>query len=252
MGRPSRSSRSSGHAPRILIVLHQDTSTPGRVGMMLARRGYVLDIRRPRFGDPLPTTLADHAGAVVFGGPMSCNDCEEYVRREIDWLSVPLREEKPLLGICLGAQMLARHLGGKVERHPHGRVEIGYFPLHATEAGRRLMTWPSHVYQWHNEGFECPAGATLLARGEDFPNQAFSVGPAAYGIQFHPELTLAMMHRWTVRGAPRLELPGAQAHHQHFAGRETWDAQTRLWLERFLDLWLAPRAAEPAFAAAAE
>jgi hypothetical protein len=92
----------------VLIVLHQETSTPGRVGNVLRTLGYPLDIRRPRFGDPLPETLEGHAGAVIFGGPMSANDSDDFVRREIDWIAVPLREQRPLLGICLGAQMLAK------------------------------------------------------------------------------------------------------------------------------------------------
>ena len=66
----------------VLIVLHQETSTPGRVGRLLMERGYPLDIRRPRYGDPLPDTLAGHAGAVIFGGPMSANDEEDFIRRE--------------------------------------------------------------------------------------------------------------------------------------------------------------------------
>ncbi|MGY3598480.1 aromatic ring-cleaving dioxygenase [Bradyrhizobium sp. USDA 4341] len=92
----------------VLVVLHQETSTPGRIGNALRALGYPLDIRRPRFGDALPDTLEAHAGAVIFGGPMSANDPDDYVRREIDWISVPLREQRPFLGICLGAQMLAR------------------------------------------------------------------------------------------------------------------------------------------------
>src|SRR5262245_5760591 len=91
----------------VLVVLHQETSTPGRVGNALRALGHSLDIRRPRFGDPLPETLDGHAGAVFFGGPMSANDPDDYVRREIDWIEIPLREQRPFLGICLGAQMLA-------------------------------------------------------------------------------------------------------------------------------------------------
>lgn len=63
------------------------------------------------------------------------------------------------------------------------------------------MDWPEKVYHWHREGFDLPAGADLLATGDTFPNQAIRVGPAAYGIQFHPELTYAMMNRWCVRGS---------------------------------------------------
>src|SRR5690349_12338979 len=72
----------------VLIVLHQETSTPGRIGNALRALGYPLDIRRPRFGDPLPKTLNHHAGVVIFGGPMSANDPDDYVRREIDWIAV--------------------------------------------------------------------------------------------------------------------------------------------------------------------
>ena len=138
----------------ILIVLHREQSSPGRIGRLLAARGHPLDIRRPPLGDPLPATLADHAGAVVFGGPMSANDGDRWIQDEIDWIGVPLRESVPFLGVCLGAQMMIRHLGGRVAAHRDGRAEIGYWPIAATPVGRRLGSWPSHVYQWHREGFE--------------------------------------------------------------------------------------------------
>src|SRR5512141_2476098 len=118
----------------VLIVLHQESSTPGRVGNALRALGHPLDIRRPRFGDPLPETLEHHAGAVIFGGPMSANDPDDYVRREIDWIEVPLREQRPFLGICLGAQMLAGQLGAQVAPHREGRVEVGYYPIRPTAA----------------------------------------------------------------------------------------------------------------------
>nr|WP_244314440.1 glutamine amidotransferase [Pannonibacter sp. XCT-53] len=228
-----------------MIVLHQETSSPGRVGHELQRRGFRLDIRRPRFGDPLPHDMSRHAGAVIFGGPMSANDPDAYISREIDWIGVPLREQKPFLGICLGAQMMVRHLGGTVESHPRELVEIGYYPLRPTDAGRSLMTWPGKVYQWHREGFSLPSGADLLATGDTYPNQAIRVGPRAYGIQFHPELTHAMMVRWTTKGAPRMEQPGAQGRQDHFAGRFIFDQAVRQWLDDFLDLWIG-RADTPA------
>ncbi len=219
---------------KILIILHQEHSSPGRVGQILRERGYSLDIRRPPLGDPLPETLSGHAGAVMFGGPMSANDPEDYVRRETEWLSVPLKEDKPFLGICLGAQMLVNHLGGRVEGRADGHVEIGWYPIEATEAGRALMDWPGMVYQFHREGFSLPCGATLLAQAEAYPNQAFRYGDNAWGIQFHAELTRAMMHRWVVRGAHRFVLPGAQQGRDHLEGRFVWDSRLRGWLEGFL------------------
>ena len=124
--------------PRILIVEHSEASTPGRIGHMLQRRGYDLDIRRPCLGDDLPQTMADHEGAVIFGGSMSANDNDPWIAREIDWIGVPLKENKPFLGVCLGAQMLARQLGGTVGPHPEGQVEIGYYPIRALAAGADL------------------------------------------------------------------------------------------------------------------
>lgn len=223
---------------RVLIVLHQERSTPGRVGMALAERGFKLDVRRPRFGDPLPTDMDDHAGAVIFGGPMSANDTDAFVKQEIDWLKVPLSEQKPFLGICLGAQMLAKHLGANVGAHPGGLVEVGYYKLNPTESGKSLLPWPDHVYHWHREGFEVPSGAELLAEGDAFPNQAIRVGPAAYGIQFHPEVTLAMVHRWTSRASAMTLASGARGIQTHFSDRFAYDAAVRAWLDAFLDLWI--------------
>lgn len=222
--------------PSVLIVLHQERSSPGRVGQMLEEKGFSLDIRRPVLGQLLPETLENHAGAVVFGGPMSANDPDDFVRREIDWLNVPLRENKPFLGICLGAQMLVRHLGGKVEADREERTEIGWYPIRPTEHGRLLMPWPKMVYHFHREGFSLPHGAKLLATGDIYPNQAFRYGENAWGVQFHAELTRAMMHRWVVHGAHRFVLPNAQQGREHLESRMIFDAPLKAWLSAFLDL----------------
>jgi len=221
----------------VLVVLHQEQSTPGRVGNVLRALGRRLDIRRPRFGDALPETLDDHAGAVIFGGSMSANDPDDYVRREIDWIEIALREQRPFLGICLGAQMLAAQLGAKVAPHAQGLTQIGYYPVRPTAAGEALFpNWPDHVYHWHREGFGLPASAELLAEGDDFPVQAFRAGNA-FGFQFHPDVTTAMMHCWTTRGS--MDQPGAQPRHCHFEGRAMYDTAERAWLKNFMETWLA-------------
>jgi GMP synthase (glutamine-hydrolysing) len=223
----------------VLIILHQEHSSPGRVGQMLGKLGHPLDIRRPRFGDPLPETMDEHAGAVIFGGPQSANDNEDFVKREIDWIGVPLRDRKPFLGICLGAQMMALKLGSRVFPHPQGHAEVGYYPIRPTAAGLEVCAaWPDHVYQWHREGFELPVGAELLAEGDDaFSVQAMRYG-SGYALQFHPEVTHAMMHRWLVKGAHRMDLPGAKQRADHIADRAVHDFASRNWLATFLDHWL--------------
>jgi GMP synthase (glutamine-hydrolysing) len=249
---PSTGSASTArHQRPVLIVLHQESSSPGRVGNVLRALGYDLDIRRPRFGDRLPDTLDGHAGAVIFGGPMSANDPDDYIRREIDWIEVPLREQRPFLGICLGAQMLAKQLGAGVAAHPEGRAEIGYYPIRPTKAGLMLCPdWPGQVYHWHREGFERPAGGELLAEGNDFPVQAIRYDHA-FGLQFHPDVTYAMMARWTTRGNDRLQAPGACPRHDHFAGRAVYDTAERAWLKHFIEGWLA-RVPQAVMAQAAE
>jgi GMP synthase (glutamine-hydrolysing) len=146
----------------VLVVLHGENSTPGRIGRLLRELGAPLDIRRPRFGDPLPTTMRDHSGAVFFGGPMSVNDEEDWLKREIDWIGAPLKENKPFLGICLGAQLLARHLGHPVGEHPEGRVEVGYYPIHPTEAGQNPS--PAASINGTARASTCPAAPCCWPR----------------------------------------------------------------------------------------
>jgi GMP synthase (glutamine-hydrolysing) len=236
----SRMSTRSAQTFRILIVLHQEQSTPGRIGRLLREQGYTLDIRRPRFGDILPKTMAEHDAAIVFGGPMSANDDDDFIHREIDWIGVPLKERKPFLGICLGAQMLARHLGHRVGPHPEGRVEVGYYPIRATAPGREAWPdlFPSKVYQWHREGFDLPRGATLLAEGDDFQAQAFRYGSSAFGLQFHPEVTYQMMCRWTTGGEERMAMPGALPRDRHFSDWFLHDGAVARWLDPFLRQWV--------------
>lgn len=231
-----------GKPSDILVVVHQAHSSAGRVGERLQKRGYGLDVRRPALGDKLPETLDNHAGVAVFGGPMSVNDPLPFIRTEINLIENALAAKTPLLGICLGAQMMARALGAQVKPHHEGENEIGYYPLSPTKAGSGMLSWPSHVYHWHSEGFDLPHGADLLATGATFPNQAFRYGNAAYGLQFHPEVTRDMMCMWTERGASHLTRRGAQPGLAHLEGWARYDSAVCQWLDAFLDRWLEPDA----------
>lgn len=240
LGEPTAPFRPRAAKKPVLIIVHQVHSTPGHVGQWFQRNGYRLDIRRHFAGDPLPETLADHCGALIFGGPQSANDSFDYIRREIDWIGVPLAERKPFLGICLGAQMLAKHLGGRVDHAPTGHVEIGYHQLQATEAGAGIGGFPEHVFQWHREGFDVPSGGRLLATGSGaYPNQAFSYGPAAFGVQFHPEIMFVQVLRWSGSNPMRLFLRGATPRQQQIEAHFTHAAKVHQWLDRFLTGWVA-------------
>ena len=234
--------------PTVLIVLHQEHSTPGRVGRTLREMGARLDIRRPSLDEPLPKTLRGHDGAVIFGGPMGANDSHDWIRREIDWLEVPLAEKKPFLGICLGAQMLARALGARVFTYEDKRSEIGYFPISPTAAADRLCAepFPRSAYQWHTDGFDLPEGAELLATGgEDFPNQAYRYGksgrpPVPPGSDLSHDVPVDDPRRRAPDAPGRAE-PAA-------ASRRLVSARRRVaaWLEAFLPAWMEGRLGEPA------
>ena len=225
----------------VLVILHQEHSTPGHIGRLLVEAGHALDIRRPRYGEPLPETLARHAGTVIVGGPMSANDADAYVKREIELVALALREEAPFLGICLGAQMMAACLGAKVAPDADGHVEMGYYEINPTDEAHAMGgLWPSQVYQWHAEGFDLPAGSVPLAAADGaFPNQAFRYGPAAVGLQFHPEITYAMASRWSGRNETKLpERRGARLRAEHLAGHMAAYPAVHRWLPVFLEAWL--------------
>lgn len=226
----------------VLIVVHGVMSSPGHVGRWFTENGHRLDIRRPFAGEPLPATLTGHSGAVIFGGPQSANDNLDYIRREIDWIGVPLKERKPLLGICLGAQMLARHLGARVDHCPAATVEIGYHEIRPTVAGERLAL-PRRVYHWHREGFELPRGAKLLATSEGcYPHQAMEVDTAV-GLQFHPEITLAQVNRWSGGNTVRLLMRGARPREAQLSDHLIEAPIVSRWLDGFLRSWISGRIA---------
>ena len=237
---PAGRQRNAATAPKpILIVLHQEQSTPGHVGRTLIAQGHRLDVRKPRFGDPLPETLAGHAGAVIFGGPMSANDDDDYIRREIEWIAVALRENVPFLGICLGAQMLARQLGARVFLDPDAQVEIGYHDIIPEPASPGGLAWPDRVYQWHKEGFDLPAGARCLASSHSpFACQAFAYG-SALAVQFHPEITYAQVHRWSGKNPEKLLQAGAQDRPGQLRDHIALAPGIHRWLDALLHRWKA-------------
>ena len=147
--------------------------------------------------DPLEPELV-----VVLGGPIGVYEQEIYpfLADELRILEARLKAGRPVLGICLGAQLMAAALGARV--YPAPAKEVGWAPLSLTEAGKasvlRHIDGGVPVLHWHGDTFDLPAGATLLASTEVCPNQAFSYGPAALGLQFHLEVVPAEIERWLI------------------------------------------------------
>ncbi|MCZ2203570.1 glutamine amidotransferase [Bartonella sp. A05] len=227
--------RQKNNPPRIAVVIHRQSVYTGRLGRFLQHNGFVLDVYRPLLGQKLPHTLDHYVGVVILGGPMSVNDKDAYIYEEIDWISLALKNDKPFLGICLGAQMLARNLGGRVGARSDGTVEVGWYPLAATPQGKALMDWPEMVYHFHDEGiYDLPQEAVLLATGQAYPTQAFRYGNNAWGLQFHAEFTRSMMQYLVMNSADKLTEKGAQPAIAHLKGRLIYDNALRQWFKNLL------------------
>jgi GMP synthase (glutamine-hydrolysing) len=181
--------------PTLLAIQHVPWETPHRI---LDACGE-LDVRtvKPLAGQALP----DHdqvAGAVVMGGPMGVDETDRHpeLAAEREWLAEAARREMPLLGICLGAQLLARALGAGVR--PGEGTEIGWAPVEILDPDDPILGGlaPSTtVLHWHGEAFDLPDGAKPLARSARTEHQAFRHGNA-WGVLFHPEADFALLEAW--------------------------------------------------------
>ena len=145
--------------------------------------------------------LDGYAGLILLGGPMNVGQADTYphILTEKALVRRALELEIPVLGICLGAQIIAAELGATVGAA--AQKEIGWSDVTLTEAGRRDVLFrhfrdTERIFQWHGDTFDLPEGSTLLARGDTCENQAFRFGDRIYGFQFHLEVDQAMIERW--------------------------------------------------------
>ncbi len=178
----------------ILVFEHSDRSGIQRLGTTLRGYGHRLKIIRIHRGDTLPPDLDDTDGIVVCGGPQSANDDSlGWLKTEMEFVRTAHEHEMPVIGLCLGSQIVARALGGTVDRNPDG-PEIGWGDLSLTPTGREDplyagLPWKSVVAHWHQDCVsELPDGARLLASSPKSKNQVWAMGLRTYGIQYHPEI----------------------------------------------------------------
>jgi GMP synthase (glutamine-hydrolysing) len=184
----------------LLAIRHVPFEDLGSFALLLSEAGYAI-----RYVDA-PTADFTALGKeawdllVALGGPIGVNDAVDYpfLNEELKFVEARLKAQKPLLGICLGSQLMATALGAKVSRIKS--VEIGWSPLQLTEAGRNspLKHLTAPVFHWHGEGYDTPAGAIQLAATVSTPCQAFSWGKKALAMQFHPEVTERGLEQWYV------------------------------------------------------
>ena len=184
---------------RVVAFRHVPFEGAGHIESILAARGIALeyaDLYLP--GASMPD-ISDAAGLVILGGPMSVNDSLPWLRQEERMIRQAMEHNQPVLGVCLGAQLIAKSLGAKVYRNPV--KEIGWFDIHFTadaQDDRLFGGLPASetVFHWHGETFDLPSGAVLLASSAACRHQGYRVGETVYGLQFHLEVTPAMIADW--------------------------------------------------------
>ena len=226
---------------KVLLVLHQKNSVAGDLEIKLLKRGYKLEFCRPPLGEALPTDLTDYSLIVIFGGPMSANDKDEYILREINFIKLIIDTNIPYLGICLGAQFLAKYLGSSIYKNNNRSSEIGFYKIKPSFEGKKLFQNNKFFYQFHNEGFITPSNCINLAYGDKFKFQAFKY-KKCYAFQFHPEVNFIMHLRWLslilLRRPLMLFTNGAQNIFYQIFLRIKHNKAMSNWLDYFLDNYL--------------
>jgi GMP synthase (glutamine-hydrolysing) len=179
---------------RALILLHVACEGPGLIGEIFRERGIETDLIRLYEGGLVPHDLGATSGLVVMGGPMGVYETNQYphLRDELKLIESAVRQNRPVLGVCLGSQLLAAALGARV--YPGKQKEIGWYAVELQDGARQDPLWrdqprsfmPLH---WHGDIFELPKGAVSLAASALTQHQAFRYGDRSYGLLFHLEVT---------------------------------------------------------------
>lgn len=184
---------------RVLVFRHVPFENLGRIECELVSRGIGIDyadLYQPGTAAPDP---ARYDGLIFMGGAMSVNDGLDYLELEARSIAQAVEAGRPVLGVCLGAQLIAKAMGARVYRNPV--KEIGWFEIELTDEGAADPLFSGAgpletVLQWHGETFDLPPGARWLATSAACRNQAFRIGSSIYALQFHLEVTPDMVADW--------------------------------------------------------
>ncbi|OGX38265.1 MAG: hypothetical protein A3C53_01615 [Omnitrophica WOR_2 bacterium RIFCSPHIGHO2_02_FULL_68_15] len=188
-------------APIILVIQQAESEAMGQLEPLCRELGIAWHVCRPYAGEAVPPATQPYDGVVVLGGPMNADDTgrHPFLADEVKLLQQAFRRELPALGLCLGAQLMAKAAGARITKGP--APEVGWFPVRLTDAGRQdplLAGLPEEfmTFHWHEDTYDLPAKGVHLASSAQYPQQAFRLGDHCYAFQCHPEITPEIIERW--------------------------------------------------------
>lgn len=229
------------NAPQALILQHDDHVSLGNFGPVLREYGYQLTTVHAMTEDVSALDAVSPDVVIVLGGEMGAYETQKHPHLvdEMRFIRARVTSEKPLFGVCLGAQLMAGALGGR--NYKGDKPDLGYQDIQLTEAGKSSPM--RHVagvgmLEWHGDHFTLPEEATLLGSSSAYPNEAFAIGDFALAVQFHPEVTAEMHEEWTVNSAELFAQEGIDAQEWRALGRQhnpAMQVASRAMLSEWLD-----------------
>ena len=227
---------------KILCICHHKNIDLGLIKYFFINKNYKIDILKPLHDLLLPKNVDSYSGIIILGGAMNVCDTKQYpgLKKELSWIKNLLNLRIPVLGICLGAQLIAKASGAEVNDHHKNLVEVGYKKINLESNEIYLKNFPKKLYQWHRQGISLPPSAKLLASNSFFKVQVYVIKNNIFGFQFHPEVIKDIILSWNSNSNSQYmhSRSGAASIELQLQDHIKYSNLVKIWFNNFLKDWL--------------